>query len=296
MLYVAAVRCEDGEGHVIALAADLAGRPQLIVPQSALCAAEMEVEYVGADKIVTASHLAHRAVFELEQDGDGAVKFQVRAHFAGLGVYGYHLVPHEPAHGVHRVAAAGQQRASAHAFLAGPLITGDVAHNPVEIVGLGIFQLADEIPLQLLRRHEQGVIVEHIAHQRLDARLSHRLIHALGVLPGQRHRLFNQDVLSRFGGHNGLFTVHVIGGTDNHDVHTGVPQALLVVGVHSAAALQAVFPHFGLAPLLRPGDNGCHLGLLRHFERADMLSRHPSGSDDHNAIFFHHCIVSFPVN
>ena len=120
------------------------------------------------------------------------------------------------------MATAGQQGAAPYALFARPLIAGNITHNPVEIVGLRVLQFAHEVLLNLLGGDEQGVVVENIAHQRLDSGLAHRLIHSFRVLPGEGHRLFNQDVFPRLGSQNGLLTVHIVWRADDHNVYIGV--------------------------------------------------------------------------
>ena len=287
VLYIAAVGGQHGQLHVVALLGNHAGGPQLVVPQGALIAAQVQVEHIGADKVVAGTNLGHSAVLKLQNDGDGAVKFQVGAHFAALGIHADHFVLHKPAHGVYRVAAAGQQRAAANGLFAGPFIAGNVAGHTVEVVGFGIGQLADKVLLQLLGGHEQGIVVQHIAHQSLYARFPHGFVHAQGVLPGQGDGLFQQDVLVGLSRLDGLLAVHVVGGADHHDVHIGVLQGLVIIRVHLATVAQIVLVRLGAALFVAAGHNGPYLGMLVHFKRPNVLAGYPARANDHYAILFH---------
>ena len=63
----------------------------------------MKIEHIGTDEVIAAAHLTNRTVLEFQDNGDGTVKLEIRAHFAGLGVDGHHLVLHKPPHGIHGV-------------------------------------------------------------------------------------------------------------------------------------------------------------------------------------------------
>ena len=79
VLHITAVRGEHRQFHVIPLLRDLAGRPQLFIPEGALGAAQVKIEHIGTDEVIAAAHLTNRTVLEF-QDNGANIFFELNHH------------------------------------------------------------------------------------------------------------------------------------------------------------------------------------------------------------------------
>lgn len=92
----------------------------------------------------------------------------------------------------------------------------------MEIVGLGVVQIAQILLLEFFGRQEQRIPVKNIAYQGLDPGFIYCGLHGLGVVPVQGDGFLNEDVLARLCGFDRLLRVEVVGRADTHDVHIRV--------------------------------------------------------------------------
>jgi len=134
----------------------------------------------------------------------------------------------------------------------------------------------------LLHHRAHGLELPAEAHLEADAglhlRLAHGVAHRLGVVPGERDRLLEQDVFARARGGDGLLGVEPGRAADVDDVDRVVREHPVVILVGGQG--QAVRPLDVGGLETATGAHRGHPRPLDVLERLDVRARRPTQPDD----------------
>src|SRR5262249_50238331 len=141
MRYVPAVRTDGWHGDPIRLPAHELLGVDTIVSNCSFVAQKVDIERVWAMNVQERRQLPDGSSRKLNYSHHIAVVFIVFVNLIGIGAYLYNFVLNEIPHGVHGVAAPGQERAPCDILLGVPGILAVPRTNIVPVIHLGIEDL-----------------------------------------------------------------------------------------------------------------------------------------------------------
>ncbi len=263
---------------------------EAIVEQRAAASAQVYVEVIRLQTIRHRSHFAELAVLEFQQRHRGRVIFirvedrtpravAVTRHLFNLGI-------HKHQQQIERVAACGQQTASAEIFFDVPRELAVPRAYAVIVINLGVVQIAEQ-PLVNCGLDDVGLLAEtdFKADTGLHARFADRLTHGHRVFVFDRDRFFDDQMFAGFRRRNRLFGVQRMRRADVYDVDRGVFQhrIIIAIGFERRSVLPLQFFFVQLAARADGGDF-----RSRNFvEGRDVRSRDPAQADYANVDVIH---------
>ena len=285
MTHVGAFGQDAGHLEEIVLARERLRREHIVVADGAFGAVDADIESVGHADVEGRRGPADLAVAKLHVHGDraGVLDGVLRLHLVGAHLLG--LVAREPSHRIDRVTAAGEDGGTAVLAAAQPLLFRRHP-DPVHVVHLDHEDVAQCALLdQTVDRHQQGVPVQHEAHDGLDVARSDRLPLLLHVLDGQRDGFLDDDVLAGLSRRDNVRRVRIVRRTHDHGMNVLHAEHRGRVGLDRALEPVPVAVPLGVGPVA--ADQRADLGPIIRLERLHVLLRHRPTANDPDTKLLH---------
>ena len=127
--------------------------------------------------------------------------------------------------------------------------------------------------------------MEHEADQGLHVGLSCGLLLLVHVFECQGDRLFDDNMLARLGGRDGVLRMQVVRGADHNDIYFFPSKHRSGIGVNGALQIVPFRVPFGIYPVMI--DQSAHLGACVFLKGFNVLFGHCAAPNNRYAELIH---------